>query len=133
DGKFQQDSCAKSDYSEAWRIWRNADLIVAAKHEYSSESNDIFLQDLFYYENNGELFCKDAFVSFLNSICTDKGLIHNKTYYYDKGNIVDSSNALYDSDNIKYGMDSCLIPYSIQEELPANTDQLKQSLDAGIK
>ncbi len=132
-GSFQKGACNQKEYSETWRIWENSlQQIATAKHEYSSESMDIYVQDVFYYKVNGELFCRDEFVSFMNSICSDKGMIHNKTYYYNERVVVDSLSSLYDSDNVKFGVDSCLIPYSIKIRIPNNINELKKIIGAGL-
>jgi hypothetical protein len=133
-GSFQKGDCNQKEYSEVWRIWKNSSQqITTAKHEFSSESMDIYVQDLFYFKANGELFCKDEFVSFMNSICSDKGMINNTTYFYNNGIVIDSLNSLYDSDNVKFGKDSCLIPYSIKVETPNNIIELKKVIGLGLK
>lgn len=128
-GKYTIGNCQRQEYSAMWRIWKNSsDKIVSAKNEYSSQSMDIFVQEMFYYNSNEQLFCRDQSVSFLNTLCSEKGIIHHKTYYFKNGVVTDSSSSLYDSDNKTYSIDSCLIPYSVNVQIPFSVSSLQSTL-----
>lgn len=128
-GKLSKGNCDRKEYTAKWDTWKNPEgAIVSAMHSYSSESMDIYVEDKFYYNTNGNLFCHNRLVNFLNSICSDKAITHSKTYYYNNGLVSDSLVSIYDSDNKVQSPDSCLIPYSLDAKIPLTIAQLNDAL-----
>lgn len=128
-GITQQGDCNRQDYAELWKLWKNnTGLVSAALHEYSSESNDIFVQEHYYFNSSGNLFSINRQVSFLNPVCSEKAIIHSMDYYYNNNAVIDSSETLTDSENHALAKDSCLIPYSIESEIPVTVEILFTSL-----
>ncbi len=128
-GKFTKGNCDRKEYTAKWNTWKNnKGTIVSAMHSYSGESMDIYVEDKFYYNTNGNLFCLHRLVNFLNNICSDKAITHSKTYYYNNALVSDSIISLYDSDNKAQSPDSCLIPYAVDVKIPLTIAQLNDVL-----